>query len=77
MAEQKRELNGKVALVTGASRGIGRAIALRLAAEGAAIYLAADSTEAELKDTAGACRMCGLHTITLGLLHDRSHRDSP
>jgi len=40
-----RELEGKVALVTGASRGLGRAIALKLAALGAKVainYLASD-----------------------------------
>ena len=41
----KQPLSNKVAIVTGASRGIGRAIALKLAEEGAEVMLAARSAE--------------------------------
>ena len=44
-------LNGKVAIVTGAGRGIGRAIAHRLSQEGAAVVLAA-RTAAQIEQVA-------------------------
>jgi NAD(P)-dependent dehydrogenase (short-subunit alcohol dehydrogenase family) len=41
-----KSLHGRIAVVTGASRGIGRAIALQLAAEGAAVCLVGRDTQA-------------------------------
>lgn len=51
-------LNGQVALVTGASRGIGRAIALRMAEAGADLVLAARS-QPQLQAVAAAIEATG------------------
>ena len=49
---------GKTVLITGASEGIGRALALALAAEGADLVLAARSSE-RLQEAAAACGALG------------------
>ena len=67
------DLTGRTALITGASRGIGRAAALLLARQGARVVLAARNEEL-LDEVAGAVRTGGgeAHPMALDLSHHES-----
>ena len=80
-------LNGQVAVVTGASRGIGKSIAIRLGAEGANLVLldidqgSLDRTQAELQErfpslkvSKGVCNVANLKSVTEAI--DRVIADS-
>jgi len=58
-------LEGKTALITGASRNIGRQIALTFAREGADLILNTRSNQAELEAVAAECRELGVNTHTV------------
>ena len=57
-------LSGKVAIITGAGRGIGRAIALALAEQGAAVVVVA-RTRLEIRETAAAIQARGQPALAL------------
>ena len=67
-------LEGKTALITGASRNIGKEVALTFAREGADLILNTKSSRAELEEVAGKCRELGVSTHTA--IADVSEADS-
>jgi NAD(P)-dependent dehydrogenase (short-subunit alcohol dehydrogenase family) len=62
MSDPGMELDGKIAVVTGGGRGIGRAIALRCAAAGADVALAARSAH-QIEEVAGLIEAQGRRAL--------------
>jgi NAD(P)-dependent dehydrogenase (short-subunit alcohol dehydrogenase family) len=61
---QAGQLQGKVAVITGAGRGIGKAIAIAYAKEGAAVCCAARS-QAQIDETAAEIRHAGGQSVAI------------
>jgi NAD(P)-dependent dehydrogenase (short-subunit alcohol dehydrogenase family) len=75
-SQGSQRLCGKVALVTGASRGIGKGMALALAAEGATVYVTGRtvapgvrSLPGTVSETAEACSARGGKGVAVGVDH--------
>lgn len=74
------DLRGRVAVITGASRGIGKALALRLAQEGADVVVAAKSEQSSerlpgsIYETADAIRALGSRALAVPT--DVRHEDA-
>ena len=64
MQNRNRKLHGKTALITGASSGLGRRLALDLAAQGLNLGLASRS-EQSLQETAGGVRRIGADCLVV------------
>ncbi len=65
MPAQSTELNGRIALVTGGSRGIGRAVALALAETGAHVAINYRQREDEAADVVAAIERAGGRAIAV------------
>src|SRR5437773_11720859 len=63
MAESRVSLKGKTALITGASRNIGRAVALAFAVEGADLVLNTRVNGEELEAVAAECREARVRAV--------------
>lgn len=59
------DLNGRIALVTGSSRGIGQAIAMTLADAGAQIIIHASRNDSHMEKTVAAIRNNGGQARTI------------
>lgn len=66
-------LNGKVALITGSARNIGKVIALRLVKEGASVIINARTSEDEVNKTVEEIRLAGGQAV--GCLADVTKPD--
>lgn len=73
--EAERELSGRAALVTGASRGIGRATAVALASMGARVVATSRNAERLAQTCAEARRAGGEAHAIVGDLRDRAFLD--
>ncbi|MBL8214213.1 MAG: SDR family oxidoreductase [Bryobacterales bacterium] len=67
---QRSDLSGKLVLVTGAARRIGRGIALHLAREGARVLIHYNESEREARATADECGAAGLLQANLESVAD-------
>jgi NAD(P)-dependent dehydrogenase (short-subunit alcohol dehydrogenase family) len=66
MAQKRKGLGGQVALVTGSAKRLGRAVALRLAQEGADVVVHYRSSEREAQDAVCEIEKLGRRAVAIG-----------